>query len=252
MVAVGASLPILTFHSLDRSGSVISMPPVRFAAIMRELAAAGWQGTSVSGALAAWRERGAAARTVGISFDDAYQNLLVEALPVLEDLGFRATVFVIAGRSGGDNRWSGQPASIPAMGLSGWSDLERLSAAGWEIGSHGLSHARLTALPPAQVEEELVQSRRLLEERLGVEAPLLAYPYGAYDGSVLDSARRVYSGACTARLALVTDRDIAARFTLPRIDAYYLRRRSAPVVVGTAPGRAYLALRRWGRQLRHR
>ncbi|HSG01270.1 MAG TPA: polysaccharide deacetylase family protein [Vicinamibacterales bacterium] len=249
---MAAGLPILTFHSLDTSGSVISMPPVRLAGIVRELASAGWRGTTVSEALQVWKARGAAARTLGISFDDAYLNVVTEGLPVLADAGFSATVFVIAGRVGDDNRWQGQPASIPAMPLARWPDLERLVGAGWEIGSHALSHTSLNALSSAVAESELVEAKRLLSARLGVDVPLLAYPYGEAGDAVLAIARRLHDGACTARLALATDRDMAGRVELPRVDAYYLRRRSAPVLVGTRRGRAYLAARRWARTLRRR
>jgi len=245
-----ARFPILTFHSIDTSGSVVSTSPVRLAEITRELVAAGWRLTTVSDALEAWRTAGSAARTVGVSFDDAYLNVVRDALPVLADAGCSATVFVIAGRVGGDNRWPGQPTSIPTMALAGWTDLERLVRAGWEIGSHTRNHSHLTALAPAEVEAELESARLMLTDRLGVDVPLLAYPYGGFDRKVREHAARVHAAACTTRLAMATDHDLAERFALPRIDAYYLRSVSASVLLGTARGRGYLAVRRLGRRLR--
>jgi len=228
------------------------MHPARFAQIVRELVSAGWRGTTVSEALATANRAGTGSRTLGISFDDAYLNVVRDGLPVLAEAGFSATVFVIAGRVGGDNRWPGQPVTIPTLELAGWSDLERLVRAGWEVGSHGLTHASLTALSGAAAEAELVEARRLLEERLGVDPPLLAYPYGHADSRVREIAARVHTGACTARLALATADDLAGRFALPRIDAYYLRRRSPTMLLGTARGGAYLALRRVARHVRSR
>ena len=101
-------LPILTFHSIDGSGSVISMPPPDFAQMMEDLADAGWQGCTISEALARWQTDPAGTKLFGLSFDDGYRNLLEEALPILNALDFAASVFVIAGRCGDDSRWPGQ------------------------------------------------------------------------------------------------------------------------------------------------
>jgi peptidoglycan/xylan/chitin deacetylase (PgdA/CDA1 family) len=244
--------PIITFHSLDDSGSVISMSPRRFARIIDELAAAGWRGCSVSEALAAWRAGGHRPRRVGLSFDDAYRNLLDEALPLLRDAGFSATVFVVAGRCGKDNRWPGQPSSIPRLELLDWRQLEQLLAAGWEVGSHGLDHLTLPALSRERAARELRDARDLLQQRLGCEVPLFAYPYGALDATVLDLARELYDGACGTRLALATTADLADPYELPRLDAYYLRGFSAIKAIDSMIGRGYLTLRRWARQARRR
>jgi peptidoglycan/xylan/chitin deacetylase (PgdA/CDA1 family) len=244
--------PIITFHSLDDSGSVISMPPRRFARIVQEISAAGWLGCSVSEALAAWRVGDHRPRRVALSFDDGYRNLLDEALPVLRDAGFNATVFVVAGRCGKDNRWPGQPSSIPRLELLDWKQLEQLLAAGWEIGSHGVDHLTLPALTRERAARELRDARELLQQRLGCDVPVFAYPYGALDATVRELAREVYDGACGTRLALATAADLADPFELPRLDAYYLRGFSATKAIDSAIGRGYLTLRRWARQARQR
>lgn len=244
--------PIITFHSLDDSGSVISMPPRRFARIVDELAGAGWRGCSVSEALTAWRVGDRRPRRVALSFDDGYRNLLDEALPRLRDAGFSATVFVVAGRCGKDNRWPGQPSSIPTLELLDWRQLEQLLAAGWEVGSHGLDHLTLPTLSRERAARELRDARSLLQQRLGCEVPLFAYPYGALDANVRALAREVYDGACGTRLALATAADLADPFEMPRLDAYYLRGFSAAKAIDSAIGRGYLALRRWARQARQR
>lgn len=128
-------LPILTFHSIDVSGSVISVSPNDFAAHINTLAVEGWQSCTVSQVLE-WRQRGdLPGRTVAITFDDGYRNVFEAALPVLRDHGFTATVFVTAGRCGSDNRWPGQPSQIPTLPMLSWDDVSALSRAGWEIGA---------------------------------------------------------------------------------------------------------------------
>lgn len=244
--------PIITFHSIDDSGSVISISPRRFAGIIDEIAASGWLGCNVSDALAAWRKGDHHPRRIALSFDDGYRNLLDGALPVLRAAGFSATVFVVAGRCGGDNRWPGQPSSIPTLELLDWGHLEQLLAAGWEIGSHGLDHLTLTTLSPERAGRELRAARGALEERLGCDARLLAYPYGIHDPTVRALAAEVYEAACGTRLALATPADLESPFELPRLDAYYLRGFSANKAIASPIGRAYLAARRWARQARQR
>jgi len=246
------TLPIITFHSVDDSGSVISVSPRRFAAIIRELAESGWRGCSVSEALAAWRGGDGATRRVALSFDDGYRNLLDEALPVLAAAGFSATVFVVARRCGQDNRWPGQLATIPTLKLLDWGDLEALRAAGWEIGSHGLDHLTLPTLSRERAARELRDSQRRLQDELGADVPLLAYPYGSHDRAVRDLTREVYDAACGTRLAFASSADLADPFALPRLDAYYLRGFSAARALDSAIGHAYLGVRGWARRLRQR
>ena len=243
-------LPILTLHSIDGSGSVISMPPPEFVRMMESLADAGWRGCTISEALARWQTDPATTKLFGLSFDDGYRNLLEEALPILRALDFAASVFVITGRCGDDNRWPGQPSWVPTMQLLDWPDLEALMAAGWEIASHGSSHLPLTELGRQNVVQEVEESKALLERNLAVQVPLFAYPYGAHNETVRGIVREYHDAAVGVRLALATRADASESFALPRIDAHYLRRFSAPKAIDSAAGAAYLAARRWAASLR--
>lgn len=107
---------------------------------------------------------------VALTFDDGYRDCLEHALPVLRDLGFPAAFFIVAGHVGGTDAWMrGTP--LPPERLMGWDDLRGLAAAGMTIGSHSLTHGALTR-------EEVRESRRLLEGRLGVRVEHFAYPRG--------------------------------------------------------------------------
>jgi len=243
-------LPILTFHSIDGSGSVISTTAAEFSRLMSRLAEAGWRGCTVRDALEVRRSGSGADRLVALSFDDGYRSVREAALPVLRDFGFSATVFAIAGRAGGDNRWPGQPSAIPVLPLLAWSDLEELVRAGWEVGSHGFDHLPLTRVDTARAGRELEGARRAIELALGLRVSSFAYPYGVFDGAVQALARAAYDCACGARLALASAGDVRDGFGLPRVDAYYLRGLPPSAVLATAAGESYLAVRRWARSLR--
>lgn len=246
-----STLPIVTFHSIDETGSVISVSPAVLERIVCDLAAAGWRGCTLSEALAAYQSFRSTERLVALTFDDGYRNVATSGLPILTKYGFNATVFVIAGRCGSDNQWPGQADWVPPQPLLDWEELAALQQAGWEIGSHGVEHVALPGLDPEHAARELEDAKQQLESTLATQVPLLAYPYGMHDAEIRELTRRFHSAACGTRLALASSADVEDGFSLPRVDAYYLRRLSAPAVLGSPAGRAYLGARRWARRLRH-
>jgi peptidoglycan/xylan/chitin deacetylase (PgdA/CDA1 family) len=87
-----------------------------------------------------------------------------------------------------------------------------------EIGAHTVNHARISALEPAAALAELEQSRKRLNERLGLDVRHFAFPYGrAADCGPRDFALARQAGfrsAATTRKGLVRRGQDA--FSLPR------------------------------------
>jgi len=79
--------------------------------------------------------------------------------------------------------------TIPPILLS-WEDVRELDRRGWEIGSHTLSHTVLTGCSPDELQEEIVGSKELLEERLAVKISGFSYPSAAVDRTVRDAVER--------------------------------------------------------------
>jgi peptidoglycan/xylan/chitin deacetylase (PgdA/CDA1 family) len=81
-----------------------------------------------------------------------------------------------------------------------WDDLGDLTDQGWEVGSHGLSHANLNFLSGDDLEAELVRSREMIADRLGRAVDTFCYPYGDYDERVrAATARAGYALAFSTR-----------------------------------------------------
>ena len=129
---------ILTYHSLDTSGSVISIPPKLFRQQMEWLAAA----RVAVVPLGRVRETAGA---VAITFDDGFHNFFEHAAPVLQEFGFPATVFVVSDFCGGANDWPTQPRTpaVPKLELMPWSELRQIAKAGISIGCHTAGSAVL-------------------------------------------------------------------------------------------------------------
>ncbi len=228
-----AESAILTYHSLDESGSVISVSPGLFRRQMESLARRGIPVVPLAGLL---RGRGAFA----ITFDDGFLNFAEHGLPVLARLGFPATVFVVSGHCGGRNDWPSRVRGrVPNLELMGWPELRELPKAGIEVGAHGVRHEDLTRLPADAAEREMDDCRREIEDRLGVQADSFAYPFGSSNPRVRDLARRHFRIACGTELRFTAAGDDP--LWLPRIDAYYLRSWDSLEPLATARGRMYIA-----------
>lgn len=238
---------ILTYHSIDDSGSVISVTAERFAEHVRFLASSGVRVLSVEDLLS--HDDGSPA--VAITFDDAFTNFATAAWPLLRDRGFPVTVFVPTGHVGATNRWSAIPGGdMPELPVMNWDALARLSEEGVELGAHTRTHADLRHLDPAAVRDEVAGSFDDIARATGRRPTGFAYPYGYFNEAVVRETERWSRWACTTLLGPLGSTVEAHR--LPRLDAYFFRGRSALNAYGTGRFRAYIAVRAAIRQLRRR
>jgi peptidoglycan/xylan/chitin deacetylase (PgdA/CDA1 family) len=196
-----ASRPlILAYHAVDSAWiSPLVVSERALANQAAHLRARGFTGLTLS---EAERRRTAGTlpdRTVVFTFDDAYASTRL-AVDILAAHGFPGTVFAVTNFIGRDApmRWFGvehEPARH--MRPLTWEQLEDVRTAGWEVGSHTLSHPLLTSLDPRSLADELRGSRAEIAARLGA-CSSLAYPYGVADARVARAAAEAgYTVACT-------------------------------------------------------
>jgi len=186
-------LLILCYHAVSPSWRTeFAIDPGRLGSQVRFLLRRGYRPATLTAAI----ESSLPGKTVVVTFDDAYRSVLREGLPVLERLGVPATMFVPSAFATsqepmawpGMEDWAGTPFESELDCMS-WEELRRLSAAGWEIGSHSRSHPVLTSLGDAELEAELRGSREECEAELQRPCAALAYPFSAYDARVKAMAR---------------------------------------------------------------
>lgn len=159
-------------------------------------------------------------RLLHVTFDDAYRSV-AHALPVLERLQVRATVFACTGAPGEPLRvpeLAQEAESVPdELETMGWDELRALRERGVEIGSHTISHPHLPQLSDGELRRELVESRERIEDELRAECPSLAYPFGDEDGRVHAAARAAgyaYAFALPGRDSWPT------QYAVPRVGVY--------------------------------
>ena len=127
---------------------------------------------------------------VGMTFDDGYEDFLNSAVPTLTKFGFTATVFVVAGMLGSENTWEHGSGPRPQLKLLGADGLREVTERGMEIGSHSVTHQRLSGLDSEVLTNEVGDSRQMLSEIVDASVEGFSYPYGDLDGPAVRAARK--------------------------------------------------------------
>lgn len=184
---------VLCYHALsDRWPAALSTTPERFRAQLELLLGRGYRPVTFASAVT---ERNSE-RAFAVTFDDAYRSVLEIARPIMDALGVPGTVFVPTDwadssepmRWDGIDQWLGGPHEHELRCLR-WEELRELASSGWEVGSHTCSHPHLTRLDDTALARELVASRAVCSEKLGMPCHSIAYPYGDVDARVIEAAR---------------------------------------------------------------
>ncbi|MEM7541683.1 MAG: polysaccharide deacetylase family protein [Pseudomonadota bacterium] len=227
---------IITFHSIDDSGSVISFPPDRFAHLLDGLRQSALPVTDLDTLLSS-TDPGLA-----ITFDDGMKSVIDHALPLLHGHGMPAHLFLTTGAVGKSNRWATQPEGTPTLEMMSWDDLARCQEGGIAIESHTENHPDLRALSGTALREECERADQEISTRTGRHPQYFAYPYGLYNTSVITSLHGRYRASMTTLLNELPAKPDLAR--VPRIDAYYLRDFCYRASLDSLQTRSYLQLRR--------
>jgi peptidoglycan/xylan/chitin deacetylase (PgdA/CDA1 family) len=235
---------ILTYHSIDPSGSVISVDPSLFRQQMQ------WLAESRVRVVPLDEISRVAGRAVALTFDDGFRNFADEALPVLEDLGFPSTIFVVTAKAGETNDWRGAGGGpvVPELPLLDWAALSRVADKGVVIGSHGRLHLDLSVSSRTEVTDEIAGSALDLSRNLGGRPSAFAYPFGAWTSEAAALVSEHYEASCTTELR--TTDSTRGPHLLPRLDMYYFRDLTRFKSFGTGSFERYVLARRLARNIR--
>jgi len=122
------------------------------------------------------------AKPVIITFDDGYLDTYTNAFPILQEFGMRAVVFVIGDSMLKTNYWD-RDKGLSESPLMEREHILEMHEAGFEIGSHSMSHQRLIELSQEKAWEEISRSRIVLEILLNDRVRSFSYPYGQLNGT---------------------------------------------------------------------
>ena len=202
------TIPILMYHSISQHATPKFKPfavsPVKFAEQMAYLHRHAFTPITVTQLAQALSQVGTPLpeRPVVITFDDGFADFFTEALPVLMRYNFTATLYVTTGFINGTSGWLRHEGEASRPMLT-WQQLAEICAQGIECGSHSHSHPQLDTLPLPVAIHEIVQSKKLIEEHLGVAVTSFAYPFGYYTIALQKQVQAAgYTSACAVKFAL--------------------------------------------------
>jgi len=146
---------------------------------------------------------GASAGRFCVTFDDGYESVGRLARPILAEMRIPGTVFVVAGAVGKTAFWD-QPRGGRGEKMLTEAQMREMASGGIEIGSHSMSHPRLTEVSDAVLREEVGGSKKALEDALGRLVAGFSYPYGAWDERVREAVVEAgYKYAAAAALGVM-------------------------------------------------
>jgi len=147
--------------------------------------------------------------SVAVTFDDGYRDFIEHAQPILLRHRIPATLFVLASEPDRRDLGNEHPLVAPA-------DIPNLDRSLVDIGSHALTHRKLSKIPIEEARAELIDSREKIQAAYGATPAYLAYPKGSFNDEVKEAARSAgYAGAVSVIQRTVHEADDP--YALPRV-----------------------------------
>ncbi len=149
---------------------------------------------------------------IAVTFDDGYRDNHDHAAAILLRHGLPAAFFVSTGIVGTDNGFQHDIDKLggPLPNMS-WEQIQRLRELGFTIGSHTVHHINCGQDDPRRVREEIVESKKTLEEKLGLSEVIFAYPFGKREDmtdEMRDFVRESGYVGCLSAYGGINDGDI--------------------------------------------
>jgi len=179
------STPILGYHSIDDSGSSISIAPSQFGKQMNFLYKNEYKTITLKDYLdSIMMNQPTPRKSIVLTFDDGYKNNYDIAFPILRVFGFTATIFLVTGFMGKTDSWE-KDKGIADFPLLSWNEVLEMKKYGIDFQPHSHSHLLLTNLTGDEIKAEVVRSKKEIESRLNKKAEVFCYPYGKYGDKVI-------------------------------------------------------------------
>lgn len=216
---------VLMYHRVGTANNAweqkYCISPEQFAAHMQALAKRGMNAVGI-GEFIDWVEgkRDLPEKSFVITFDDGFRGVRDHALPVLEQHGWPATVFLVTDLIGKQDEWT-RPVNPDGRTypLLDADEIRDMAGRGISFHSHTCTHPSLPTLDDSVLVEELSRSRTTLQESFSFDGDYLAYPFGHLDNRVEHAASSVGYRAAFSTQPGFNRRDVN-RYRIRRLDVF--------------------------------
>lgn len=123
-----------------------------------------------------------------LTFDDGYKDNYDLAFPILKEFNFKATIFLMGSLT--YNEWDVKAGGERKFSLMSVEMIKEMQDYGIEFGAHTFNHPKLNTLSNEEIEHQIVDVKKLLEEKIGKEIITFAYPYGILNDYAKEMAKK--------------------------------------------------------------
>lgn len=136
-----------------------------------------------------WRNRFEKDRKyIILTFDDGYKDNYDLAFPILKEFNFKATIFLMGSLT--YNEWDVKAGGERKFSLMSVEMIKEMQDYGIEFGAHTFNHPKINTLFNEEIEHQIVDVKKPLEEKIGKEIITFAYPYGILNDYAKKMARK--------------------------------------------------------------
>ncbi len=188
------SIPVLMYHSISRDNNRISVSVTNFKKQMKLMSLLGYKGYSLNKINSKTSKK-----KIIITFDDGYENIFTEAMPVLKKFNFSATCFIVNKKIGYFNDWDKNQKNFKKKKLMNKKQINTWINNGFEVGSHTMNHYNLKYLSNDQKKYQILKPKQFFKTNYGINIQSFSYPFGCYNEDCLKILKRNYKFAVTTK-----------------------------------------------------
>ena len=188
------SIPVLMYHSISNDNNKISVSVLNFKKQMRFMHSLGYMGCSLNKI-----NSNTSKKKIVITFDDGYENIFTKAMPVLKELDFSATCFIVSKKIGYFNDWDKNQKNFKKKRIMNKKQIKNWIKNGFEIGSHSMDHYNLNNLSSIQKKIQILKPKQFFKTNYGINIQSFSYPFGCYNEDCLKILKRNYKFAVTTK-----------------------------------------------------
>ncbi len=186
-------IPILMYHAIGKNSSNLSISLENFDKQMRYMKKQNYNTISFD-KINFNKDKN---KHFIITFDDGYENVYYNALPILKKYNFVATCFFVTEYTGSYNVWDERKKNFIKQKLMNIDQIKDWVNSGMLAGSHTLTHPNLKNIPYDNKIKEITESRSYLNKLLSINIDSFSYPFGSYDIESIEIVKKFYKFAVT-------------------------------------------------------
>lgn len=221
------NIPILMYHALVKDSSdtlnKVHIPVDLFRQEMKWLAENNYTTVSLDQLQQLLSDKNRQ-KYCAITFDDGYYSLYQYAMPILQQYNFTATLFLTTIITGEKDFSLLKDVSIESLPKNDrpltWNEIKEMNVNGWSIQAHSVDHADHSRLTAEEQEQQILQSKFIIEQQIHQPVNHYAFPFGRYNTQTLRLIKKSgYASACSVHsgLACISDDN----YRLPRLEMNY-------------------------------